>query len=115
MHLADAVNQAGGAGLKDDRRFDLEDPIGLDRGHLAPAWTAGDRRFAYPLAAPGREDHVRIAPQDFLSVDHAVLRQARSRELGENGCSTSDLDELLDPADAGNQRLVPLFEEHLWP
>src|SRR5581483_1592932 len=115
MPLSHAVRHACRPGLPDVRRFDLEDPIIAHRSHAIPAGTTGDRRLLHLLAAPRREDYLRIAFRDVGWIDDAILREPRIVQFRKDRRAAGDLDEFLDPSDAGDQRLVPLFEERPKP
>ena len=50
-----------------------------------------------------------------MGIDDPILRQAGARQFGKNRIATGDRDELFDPADSRNQRVVPLFEKRSQP
>src|SRR5437870_5761760 len=105
MELAHALREARGSRLQDVGRFHLEDSIGADGGGLFPAWTIDDRGLPHPLSTPGREDHFRIAARDLQWIDDAVLGETRIGELRKDRSATGDVDEFLDPANPGDQRV----------
>ena len=48
-------------------------------------------------------------------IDDPVLRERRTGQLRENRRAAGDVDELFNPSDARDQRLVPLVEEDARP
>src|SRR5471030_55347 len=115
MHLLDPFGQAGGARLQDVGGLDLEDAIVADGAGRVPARPRLNRRLPHFLAAPRREDHLRIAARDLRRIDDAIPGEAGVLELGEDRRPAGDRDELFHPSNAGDQRRVPLLEEHAWP
>src|SRR6185436_16826736 len=85
VNLGDPLGEAGWTRLQDVRRLNLEDAVVADRGHAVPPRPVLNRRLLHLLAAPRREDHLRIAARDLRWIDDAVLGQAALRELGKNG------------------------------
>ena len=110
--LPHALGQRGGAGLQDEHRLDLADRAGADGGHLIPAGPGGDGVRPHGLAAPRGDDHFGVSPNDLLRGHDAVLSELGVTKLREDRIAAGDLDELLDPLDAGDQRLVPFLEIH---
>src|SRR4029077_16941461 len=101
--------------LKDVGGLDLEDAIVADRGDPITARTILNRRLLHLLSAPRREDDLGIAPRDLRGIDNTIFGEPATGELRENRLATRDRNELLDPADAGDERIVPLFEKHAEP
>src|SRR5258707_6830140 len=63
------------------------------------------------LAAPGAENDVRGATYDLTRVaEDAILGQSTNRALGKHVVAAGNADQLADPANAGDERLVPFFE-----
>src|SRR6266567_1768765 len=85
---------------------------GLD---LVPAFTRADRLFFDLHTAPGGDDDVGIALDDLFGLDDAVLGLASLAELRKDWLAAGDLDEFLDPLDATDDWIVPLFEEDARP
>jgi hypothetical protein len=46
-----------------------------------------------------------------LDLVDSILRESRLGQLREDRHAAGDRDQLFDPSDAGNQRIVPLLEE----
>src|SRR5439155_20985461 len=67
------------------------------------------------LAAPRRENHLGVAARDLARIDNPIFREACRRQFREDRRAAGDCDELLDPSNAGDERLVPLLEEHAQP
>src|SRR5580765_3462025 len=111
MKPGDSFGEARRARLQDVRRLDLEDAVVADGRDAIPARTILNRRLLHLLSAPRREDHLGIAPRDFRRIDDAILREAAARQLREDRRATGDLDELFDPPDPRDQRLVPFLEK----
>src|SRR5688572_6945214 len=111
MDLLDAVCEARGAGLEDVGGLDFEDAVVANGAHAAPARPGDDLGLVHFLAAPGREDDLWIASGGFGGIDNAILREAGAGELRKNRRAAGDLNQFLDPTDAGDQRVVPFLEE----
>src|SRR5262249_16195593 len=62
--------------------------------------------------APRSEDDVRVALDDRLAADDAVLGFSASTQLGEDRLAAGDLDEFFHPFDPADERIVPFFKEH---
>ena len=83
--------------------------------HAIPARPLDDRSLLHRLAAPRRDDHVGIALDAPPRDRRCDPCRAPVAQLREDRLAAGDLDQLLDPADAGDQRVVPLLEEHARP
>src|SRR5437763_1879605 len=114
LQLADAFGEGGGAGLQDVRRLDLVDSIGADRRDGVPPFALEDCPLLHRLTAPRGHDALRIALDDLRRIDHAVLPERFLAQLGEDRFTAGNFDQLLDPSDSRDQRVVPFFEEHAW-
>ncbi len=80
-------------------------------GDRVPTGTRSDLLGPELLAAPGSEDDVRRAAHDFARVgDDAIPAERHRSKLGKAVLAAGDLDQLADPADARDQRLVPFLE-----
>jgi hypothetical protein len=80
-------------------------------GDLIPAG-AGPNAIRHDLfAAPGGEDHVRAGRRDGVRRDDPVLGRGTRAKMAADVVAAGDLDQLGNPADPGDQRLVPLLEE----
>src|SRR5712675_2706706 len=67
------------------------------------------------LAAPGAENDVRGATYDLTRIaENAIPGQSANRALGKHVLAAGDADQLADPSDAGDERLIPFFEVHAW-
>src|SRR6266702_2626599 len=115
MWRVNTIGEAGRARLKDiGRRYLVHMMVanGLD---LVPAFTRADRLFFDLHTAPGGDDDVGIALDDLFGLDDAVLGLASLAELRKDWLAAGDLDEFLDPLDATDDWIVPLFEEDARP
>src|SRR5579859_3412130 len=66
-------------------------------------------------SAPRREDHIRIAFNHRFPSHNALLGLPTFAELRENRLASRNLDELFNPLDAADERVVPLLEEYAGP
>src|SRR2546427_8990012 len=66
--------------------------------------------FRSGLAAPRREDDLGIPLDHRLRRDDPTVGPRLPAELDEDVTAAGDLDQLGDPADAGDERIVPLLE-----
>src|SRR5688572_29711405 len=111
MELADAFGQCRRTRLQDVRGLDFIDVPVANRRHAAPSFTLRDLFPPHCLAAPRGDNDVRLTLDDVLGADDALLAEFAVAELGENRIAAGDLDELFDPANARDQRVVPLLEK----
>src|SRR5688500_5553859 len=111
MDLLDAVCEARGAGLEGVGGLDLEDAVVANGAPAAPARPGAARGRVHFLAAPGREEDPWRASGGFGGIDNAILREAGVGELRKNRRAAGDLNQFLDPTEAGDQRVVPFLEE----
>src|SRR5205085_2515894 len=103
---------ACGSRLQDDRRRNLVNAIMANSGQLIEAWPAQELGAIERLAAPAREHHVGRTVDHLLGLHDALLRVRMFRAIPEDVVAARDLDQLGDPADAGDDRVGPLFEVH---
>ena len=75
-----------------------------------PAWPRDDPLLSHRLAAPRADDHIGRGRNHLVARDDAVLRQPGMAPVGEDRIAAGDLDQLLDPANAADQRVVPFLE-----
>src|SRR6266513_5291775 len=110
VKLADALGERRWAGLQDVRGFDFVDAPSLDGRQRAPARARRNLVLLHCFAAPGSNDHVGRAPHDLLRRDDAVFRELGVAKLRKDRIAAGNLDQLLDPLDARDEWVVPLFE-----
>jgi hypothetical protein len=103
----ESVSQCRWAWLQNERRFDLVYAAVGNRRDVLPASTRA--YFFSPdfLPTPGREDYVGRANGDLVGGNNTILGGCRRPFLRKNVITTSHLDQLGDPADSGNDRIVP--------
>src|SRR5258706_11488826 len=77
-----------------------------------PAGALANRFFAHFSAAPRGDDDIRPGRDDRLRIHHAAGGVLLAAEVGENRLAAGDLDQLLHPADAADERVHPFLEEH---
>ena len=73
VHLLNAVGEAGRTRLQNVGRLHFEDSVVLNGRYSAPSLASDDGFLPQPLAAPGREDHFRIAASDLVWIDNAIF------------------------------------------
>src|SRR5271154_2126008 len=76
-----------------------------------PAYPRCDRLRHETLAAPGAQNNIRLATYNFIRVgQNSVFAQRLGRLLAENVFAAGDSDQLADPLDPANLRLIPFLE-----
>src|SRR4029453_2193584 len=111
MQMADAFRQTRRTGLQDVSRFHFKNAVLSYGDHLIPSRPGANDGLLHFLTAPRREDHFWIAPGNFRGRDDTIARKTSVGQFREDRRAAGNLDELFDPSDAGNNRLVPLLEE----
>src|SRR4029450_12539507 len=112
MQLADAFRQTRRTGLQDVSRFHFKNAVLSYGDHLIPSRPGANDGLLHFLSAPRREDHFWIAPRNFRGRDDAIAPKTSIGQFREDWLAAGNLDELFDPSDAGNNRLVPLPQEN---
>src|SRR6267154_850466 len=107
-----AIRQSRGTWLQDQGRFYLIHVLRLHSRGLLEARPCRNALGPKLLATPGADDQIRLPRDHLLGFHNTVLGCALISKLGEDVDATGDLDELRDPRNAGDQRIVPLLEEH---
>src|SRR5262249_16867304 len=82
----------------------------LHRRHPLPTGSARDGVAIHRLATPRGQDELGIPADDFVGRHDALARARTVPQLDKDIAASGDLDELRDPADAGDERIVPLLE-----
>src|SRR4029453_2085371 len=111
MQLADACRQTRRTGLQDVSRFHFKNAVLSYGDHLVPPRPGANDGLLHFLTAPRREDHFWIAPGNFRGRDDTIACKTSVGQFREDRRAAGNLDELLDPSEAGNNRLAPLLEE----
>src|SRR5258706_4726483 len=93
--------------LQNERRLDLAQEAVAHGGNLSEARPRRDFCRHELLAAPGADDDVGISRDHIFGGYDALLRGLAAGQRGEDIDAAGNLDELGDPADAGNHRLPP--------
>src|SRR6202022_2285458 len=109
-----SAGQRGGPGLQDQRRFDLDDAVVTDSWNLVPARPLSDLVRNDFLAAPRRQDHIRLSGAHEIRRNDPVLRGLLKPHARQDVLAAGDLDQLGDPADAADQGIVPFLEIDFW-
>jgi len=115
VDLPDALGQGSWTRLQNVGRFDLVDVPVADRRDVAPSIALRDLVVAYRFTAPRGNDDVRTTTNHLVSADNALLPELGVAKLGEDRIAAGDLDEFFDPANSGDQRVVPFLEEDARP
>src|ERR1700730_16919785 len=109
----EAVGQGRRSRLQNQRRFDLDDaaiPYSRDR---IPAGSLPDLARNDLLAAPRRDNDVGRRSNHVMWRDNSVFGGLLFSQFGKHILATGDLDEFRDPADAADERIIPLLEINL--
>src|SRR6202022_3508716 len=108
------VGQRGGTGLQDQRRFDLDDAVVTDSWNLVPARPLSDLVRNDFLAAPRRQNHIRLSSAHEVRRDDPVLRGLLKPQARQDVLAAGYLDQFGAPADAADQGIVPFLEIDFW-
>jgi hypothetical protein len=114
MKLFKAIGQSGRTGLQDQGRFDL---VHVSVLHCRGSVKARPRYHPlWPelLAAPGADDQIRLSCDHLINGHHSILGGGMTCTIGEDIDTAPDSDELRDPPNPRDQRIVPLLEEYPW-
>jgi len=102
-------------GRQNQGRFDFAEILvlhGWDAVEASPRCNALRPEF---LAAPRADDQIGLPYDHVLGCHDTVLGCALISAIGEDVDPAGDIDELRNPSNSGDQRIVPLFEEHPRP
>src|SRR5215471_15869074 len=80
-----------------------------------PAWAPPDGRDVHRLAAPRSKDDLWIPTDHLGRVDHPLGGRRLVSELGKDVATARELDDLGDPTNPRDERIVPLLEVHPGP
>src|SRR5216683_802010 len=95
---------------QDIRTIHLMDTACFNRADALPARPVPDGLHVHMLAAPRGEDDLGVTPGDLGRIHHSLPRRGLVPQLGEDVAAAGDLDNLGDPPDTRDQRVVPLLE-----
>ena len=110
LQLLHPLGQRRRPRLEDVRGLDLVDlPVPHGR-ELVPSSAGRDLLAPDRLAAPRPDDDVRRCGNHLLAADDALLRQPPVSQFGKHRVAAGHLHQLVDPADPGDERVVPLLE-----
>ena len=115
MQLLHTVGERCRAGLKDVGRLDLKDSIRADSTHVMPSISFSDRLLLDRASTPRGNDDLGIALDDVCGGNYALRRRLLFTKLREDRRAAGDLNQLIDPANARNQWIIPLFKEDSGP
>src|SRR5262249_58674814 len=101
-----------GPGRQHVPAVELVDLPAPHRRHPPPAGSAGDAVAVHRLTTPGRQDDLRVTADHFIGRHDALAGDRAVAQLGEDVAAAGNLDELRDPADAGDEWIVPLLAVH---
>src|SRR5262245_9197653 len=106
----EAVGQRRRPRLQNEGRFDLAQEALAHGGNIGEARARRDLPRHELPPAPGADDDVRVGGDQILTRYDAFLGVLAPGQRGEWVDAAGDFDELGDPADAGDHRLVPFLE-----
>ena len=101
--------------MQDQGRLDLVNVLVLHGRNLPETGPRHHSLRPELLATPRADDQVWLPRDHFIGRHHAILRCALTCPLGEDVDPTGDPNQLRNPPNSGNQRVVPLFEEYFRP
>src|SRR5215213_5954015 len=110
MQLAQAFGECGWTGLKNVRRLDLINLIVTNGGNARPTLARTNQIFFDLPPAPRTDNHLRIAIKDDSGIDDSILRTLAFAQLRKDGIAAGDFDQFVNPANSGDERLMPFFE-----
>src|SRR5277367_2010581 len=111
VNRIEPVGKRRRARLQNERRLDFVQLPVADRRHRVPTGSGRHLIGTEALAAPRTEDDIRSAAHDFAGVrEDAILAQRTQRALREYIVAAGDADQLADPTNSRDERLVPFLE-----
>src|SRR5580692_6467364 len=116
LQLPQAVGQCGRAWLQNVAGFDLVKLTVAHRRNRIPACASEQFLGAESFAAPGSDDQFRCSAHDLLWVgDDAFSRIWLRGLIGEAVLAAGNTNQLRNPLNAADQRIVPFFKVDPWP
>src|SRR5271165_2493793 len=115
LKLREAIGQSGGTGLQDQWRLYLVHVQVLHGWNLPKTWPRHNPLGPEFLAAPGADDQIGLPRNHLIDRHHAILCCTLTCTISEDVDAACDRDELRDPSNPGDQRIIPLLEEHPRP
>ncbi len=109
FHFFVALDEAK-AGLEDFAAGQFVDSGVTNGGDLVPIGTSTYIRKANGASAPGGEDDFGVVFANLPREDDAIGGGAAGAQVRKDVLAAGALDQFADPGDAGDERVVPLFE-----
>src|ERR1700683_5480725 len=116
LQLLQTVGQCGRAWLQNVAGFDLVKLTVAYRRNRIPAWARAQFLGAESFAAPRSDDEFRGSAHDRLRVGDDAFSRIRPRGLiGEAVLAAGNTNQLRNPLNTADQRIVPFFKVDPWP
>src|ERR1044072_8718461 len=110
MKLAQPFRECSRTGLKNVGRLDLVQLIVTNGADVRPSFTSTNKILFDLSPAPRADDHLRIAGNHIGGIYDAIFRALLLPQFRKDGITAGDLDQLINPPDTGDQRVIPLFK-----
>src|ERR1043165_6775859 len=114
VKLTQSFGQRGRTRLKNIGRLDLIHLIVTNGSNVRPSFTSANKVLFDLSPAPRADDHLWIAGNHIRGIHDSIFSTLLRAQLRKHGITAGDFDQLINPADAGDKRVVPLFKEHAW-
>jgi len=98
------------AWLEDVVAGDFVDAVRADGGYLVPTGPGRNFVSVNGFAAPGSENDLGIGPAHVFGRDDALGSRATCSQIRKDVIAASAFDQFADPANAGDQWVVPFLE-----
>jgi hypothetical protein len=105
-----AIGERGWPGLKDKHGFDFVEPAASNCRNGVESGANDDLFFVELLPAPGPDNDIRRASDHGIGCDDTILGRLAPGKLGKDIDTAGDRDQLGDPGDAGNHRIIPFLK-----
>jgi len=111
VKLSYAFGQSGRSGLKDVCGLDLIHVVVSNSDNIGPPVARFNEIPVEADTAPGSDDHLRVSADDLARIYNPVFGQWPISEFRKDWLPAGDLNQLFNPSNAADERVVPFFEE----
>ena len=111
MKKGHTVGEGCRAGLKNASRRNFVHMLVAYGLHGLPSGARADGFVIHLHSAPGCKDDLGIAAEDFVRLNDPFLGFTANSKLGKDHASARSLDQLLNPADTADQRIITTLQK----